>query len=192
MIDDHELDAAFGALAEHEDRESRHRTSAVWNGMVRARQQQARRRRWTRLGIAIAATLVIGFGLGRWSGTPQAPVDAPRVAAGVAPPEWSPMRADLRARSRGLLREVGAVDSPPTQEWQALAGELLWATRRLLDDPATREVADRQVLTDLEAVLAQIIDIDSADAEFELRLVRESIVSTRLLGRLAPTQGEAL
>ncbi len=102
------------------------------------------------------------------------------------------MMVDLQTRSRGLLREVSTTDAAPEQQWQPLASELLWATRRLLDDPTLRSVSERQLLSDLEAVLTQVLEVGGTDDDFELRLVRRSITSAKLLDRLAtPAPSEA-
>lgn len=184
MMAEHELDTALEALAASDARESRERAPAVWPALDAARHRRARRRQWQRVGLAVAATLVVGFGLGRWSRGPAVAPDIPAVAAGPAAEAWSPMLADLQARSRGLLREVSDGEAAPAGEWRSLASELLWATRRLLDDPATSTVAGRQLLVDLETVLTQILDVREEGNAFELLLVREAITTARLLERL--------
>lgn len=184
MIEEHDLDAALGAVAAADARASEAQAPAAWRGLAARRHRMSMRRQWIRIGTAAAATLVIGFGLGRWSQGPSGGVDLaePAVAGAAA---WSPMMVDLQARSRTLLHDVSAADAEPAPTWQPLASELLWATRRLLDDPGVQAAGERQLLDDLEAVLTQVLDLSSDDDPFELRLVRRSITSTRLLDRLA-------
>ncbi|MCA9764239.1 MAG: hypothetical protein KC544_14050 [Gemmatimonadetes bacterium] len=185
MIEDHELDAALGAIAADDARASEAHAPAAWDGIAARRRRVAARRQWRRIGIAAAATLVLGFGLGRWSrdsdGSAGAPIGS--VAA------WSPMMVDLQARSRTLLRDVSTVDAEPAPDWRPLASELLWATRRLLDDPARQHAGDRELLDDLETVLTQVLELSESNDRFELRLVRRAITSTRLLDRLATPAG---
>lgn len=181
MIEDHELDAALGAVAAHDARASETHAPAAWRGLAARRRRMATRRQWIRIGSAAAATLVIGFGLGRWSREPGGAAATPLASAAA----WSPMMVDLQARSRTLLHDVSAVDAEPAPTWQPLASELLWATRRLLDDPGVQAAGERQLLDDLEAVLTQVLEVSGSDDRFELRLVRRAITTTRLLDRLA-------
>ena len=140
---------------------------------------QAQRRRgaaaqvatWRRpkvwIPAAIAATLVIGFGLGRlWK---PGKIGVPHVLARNAPTDSSVTgnKEDLFARyaaeqtlgqAEVLLtqfRADAATGTPPATT-PAEARKLLLATRLLLDSPSLTDPRLRGLLEDLELVLAQI------------------------------------
>lgn len=166
------------------------------DALSRQRRKRAGRLRWAPLvGIGIAATLALGFGLGRitgvspaGSGGPGAPV-ASRVAvdAGVTP--------SVRLAAAGHLGEAEAMltfyrtaeqdaDRAATAEW---ARELLSTTRLLLDSRAGEDAVLAALLVDLELVLVQIA-ASGGDPE-ERGLVEDGIERSQLLPKLRTASG---
>jgi hypothetical protein len=156
------------------------------------------RRTWVPWSAAIAATLLIGIGLGRiTSGTPG---DAETQLIGAtAQEEGVPTAYRLAAtqhleRTEALLASL-AVDArrDGAAEVTTWARELLTDTRLLLSSPAAEDAATRRLLEDLELVLAQISTIPSARAEEEVELIQDGINQSDVLLRLrAATAGRPL
>jgi len=134
-----------------------------------ARIQAARIRRirpWMRWGLAAAALLVLGIGIGRWTAKQQtqngtnstvaAGSDNSGVVYQVAATQYlsrtetflTGFRADLRA---------GHVDA----RFMGQARDLITTTRLLLDSPAADDPRMRALLEDLELVLVQISQLEA-------------------------------
>ena len=128
---------------------------------------------WVRWGIGIAAVLVLGIAIGRFT----APVgDRPSMggavadAGGASGGDWYRGAAtqDL-SRTEAFLTgfRADANSGELDTGFRASARELLTATRLLLDSPAGQDARLRELLEDLELVLAQIARYDSGeDAQF--------------------------
>jgi len=144
------------------------------------------RRSWIKVATAVAALLVIGIGIGRWttsvpftepSSTPVAETDGRvfRAAAfdhlGQLDTFISLFRADVA---------IGQSD-PETGRW---VRELLATTRLMLDSPAGADTELRQLLEDLELVLVQIAEYVGRQNRTELELIEEDLEETDLLLRL--------
>jgi hypothetical protein len=166
----------------------------------------ARRRRttWLTWSAAIAATLVLGIGLGRISrttapGTATGTTAAAGVEGAGQPADAVPTAYRLAAanhleRTETLLASL-SVDSRPggAREMSSWARELLTDTRLLLSSPAAEDAATRRLLEDLELILAQIAGIPEARAEQEVELIHEGINQSDVLLRLrAATAGPRL
>jgi hypothetical protein len=165
----------------------------------------SRRRRtaWLTWSAAIAATLVVGIGVGRMSrnsmsepaGTTAAAdsVDAGQPSDAV-PAAYRLAAASHLERTETLLASL-SVDSRPggAREMSNWARELLTDTRLLLSSPAAQDAATRRLLEDLELILAQIAGIPEARAEQEVELIHEGINQSDVLLRLrAATAGPRL
>jgi hypothetical protein len=147
------------------------------------------RRRWPRPLLAVAATLVVGVGLGRLSArldrgaatAPRAVADATtdgrayQVAAvqhlGQAEVMLTTFRAE--ARSGEVAPEVGP--------W---ARDLLTSTRLLLDSPAASDPRLGPLLERLELVLAQIVQLPSRRDSTELQLIDDALEQGDVLTQL--------
>ncbi len=141
-------------------------------------------------GIAAAAVLVLGIGIGRSSVAPGAA--EPSVAAAVAASDRGLDFAahDYLGRSEAVLTMVradaraGRID-PLTAEW---AGQLLGETRLLIDAGAGEAAPVEGLLLDLELILMQIVGLteDSADerARTELELTLRGIEEGEVLPRI--------
>lgn len=147
----------------------------------------ARLRRWTpwAVGLAAAATLVVGFGLGRLTRdagpvpVPDAPVAAERSTASV------PVRlaaAEHMSNAEALLTMFRtsdrSEDRTATAEW---ARDLLSTTRLLLDSRVADDPELASLLSDLELVLVQIAN---AGPEGDSELIEEGIRQQELLAKL--------
>lgn len=160
--------------------------------------RRVRRTTWVPWGAAIAATLLMGIGLGRISTTVvPGPVDT--TATTSQPAEEVPTAYRLAAtrhlqRTETLLSSL-AVDARAQgpAELSTWASELLTDTRLLLSSPAAEDAATRTLLEDLELVLSQIAGIPEARAEQEVQLIQEGINQSDVLLRLhAATAGPRL
>ncbi|HSH45770.1 MAG TPA: hypothetical protein VK966_07935 [Longimicrobiales bacterium] len=169
--------------------------------------ERARRRRTARrwmpwaLGVGVAATLTVGFGLGRVTrGTPPAPrptglgAAVTHASGGVDGTASAP----VRLAAAGHLGEAEAMltfyraadreaDRAATADW---ARELLVTTRLLLDSRAGDDPALATLLQDLELVLVQIT---AAGGEPEDRsLIEDGIEQKQLLPKLRTASNEEL
>ena len=154
--------------------------------------RKARLRRWSpwALGLAAAATLAVGFGLGRLTEGPSAASgDEPDSAAasagaGVAREASLPFRlaaADHMGEAEALLTlyrsSTRAEDRAATARW---ARDLLGTTRLLMDSRVGRDPETAELLADLELVLVQIVDAAGTDAELVEQGIRERQLLTKL------------
>jgi hypothetical protein len=160
-------------------------------------------RPWMRWGIGIAAVLVLGIAIGRFTapggnGLPPRAVavdaanegaGAYRVAAGQYLSRTEAFLTGFRADARR-----GKLDSSFT----ASARDLVTSTRLMLDSPAGRDPRLRALLEDLELVLVQIAQFDRGE---DTQLIDQGLEQRGVLLRLraaipagpaTPTQGGAL
>ena len=159
-----------------------------------ARIEAARVRRvrpWMRWGLAAAAVLVLGIGIGRWTahqdsgvrgGTPVANADTAgnrNLVYQVAATQYlsrtetflTGFRADLRA---------GRVDT----HFMGQARDLLTTTRLLLDSPAADDPRMRALLEDLELVLAQISQLEAGRDSRNADLITQDMDQRSVLPKL--------
>lgn len=150
--------------------------------------------RWARVGTALAAMLVLGFAVGRWTGDPAPVADdgASSTAARLAD-----RRADGYRRAATLLYdraevllagfqvEAGRSDATrardATADW---AAGLLAQSRLLLDSPAADDPDTRRLLRELELVLARIAALPPADDSGEAARIADDITERATLQRL--------
>jgi hypothetical protein len=150
-----------------------------------------RERPWIRWGLAAAAVLVLGIGIGRWTahqdsgargGTPVANADTAgnrNLVYQVAATQYlsrtetflTGFRADLRA---------GRVDT----HFMGQARDLLTTTRLLLDSPAADDPRMRALLEDLELVLAQISQLEAGRDPRNADLITQDMDQRSVLPKL--------
>lgn len=206
-------EAPFDAMWERIERESfdAPRALAPLHGDVvvldGARRDAPRRRSWIAPLVGVAATLVVGFGLGRFSApaggaAPFDPATGPATSA-VAPlsPGAVPVAhaSDVaeplqRATYEYLARAVALLDSLPRTaqgaplrsdaRFVADASQLLGTTRLLLDSPAASDPRMRDLLEDLELVLAQVSRLRTAPRADELTFIAEAMDERAVVPRL--------
>lgn len=150
----------------------------------RAARARNRVRRWTpwTIGLAAAATLAVGFGLGRLTREPTPP--PPPVAAGRPAPSL-PARmaaAEHMSDAEALLTmfrvDEGADDRAATVDW---ARDLLSTTRMLLDSRVAEDPEMASLLADLELVLVQIANAGGTE---DHELIEDGIRQQQLLAKL--------
>jgi hypothetical protein len=176
----------------------------MWRRIEARRIGTAARTRWYRTGIALAASLVLGVGIGRYlvpaagdarrmsiarEATPGAEPSDPNApaTAGFVPgiPYEVATRRYLGQTAALLLALPLAV--PPggaDARFAAQAQELLSTTRLLLDSPAAADPTMRGLLEDLELVLAQIARLRSTQGEAELDFITSTLEQRDVLPRL--------
>ena len=206
-------DAPVDAMWERIERESfdtpralvpLHGDVVVLDSVRRASSHQ----RWLAPLAGVAATLLVGFGLGRFTvpvadlaggadgatdvsaaGT-VAPVD--RVGQGASASNVAePLQ---RATYEYLARAVALLDSLPRSaqgtplrsdaRFVADASQLLGTTRLLLDSPAASDPRMRALLEDLELVLAQVSRLRTAPRAAELTFIAEAMDERAVVPRL--------
>ena len=130
--------------------------------------RNGRLRRWApwALGLAAAAMLTVGFGLGRLTGPEPTPPPAPvaRSEAGPSLP-LQLVAADHMGEAEAMLTLFRASDRPDDREAAAgWARALLSETRLLLDSRVGEDPEMAGLLSDLELVLVQIASTGRGDA----------------------------
>lgn len=148
-------------------------------------------RRRLRPLLALAATLVLGVALGRYSARqPATPVPGmPAVAMTdslAVPQPYHSTTSRYLGQTAALLATLpaemhaGRGDEP----FVGRAQDLLLTTRLLLDSPASADPRIRTLLDDLELVLAQIVRLQSDQSSEELDLIRQALEQRDVLPRL--------
>jgi len=145
-------------------------------------------RPWLRWGLAAAAVLLVGIGIGRWTAYQQASQGGTAVAKAdstsnalvyqLAATQYlsrtetflTGFRADLRA---------GRVDAFPSQ-----ARDLLATSRLLLDSPAANDPRMRALLEDLELVLVQISQLEAGRDRRNADLITQDMDQRSVLPKL--------
>lgn len=165
----------------------------MWAHIQAERARRARRvvvlRPWMRWGLAAAAVLTLGIGIGRWT---------VRQDAGV--PAGAPVVASVDTASRALIYQVAATQHFSHTEafltgfWSdtgraatpltAQARELLTTTRLLLDSPAADDQRMRSLLEDLELVLVRISQLEAGRGRRDADLITEDMNQLNVLPKL--------
>ena len=150
----------------------------------RAVRRNLRRLRWA---LALAATLVLGIGLGRLAGGPRAAVPVASSAAGAPSAAYRLAATQYLARTEILLTGFRAESrrSRLDPQFVASARELLTTARLMLDSPAGADPQLRALLQDLELVLAQITQLGGEPGrQDEIDLINEGLTRHSVLTRL--------
>jgi len=160
--------------------------------------------RWaTNRWVGVAATLLIGIGVGRMStalekqAIPVAPASAPVVppVASATTTRDEDMAAQPydRETSKYLGQTAALLISLPGEvragradaQFVSRAGDLLTTTRLLLDSPAAKDPAMRNLFEDLELVLAQVVRLqNNHGTRTDLDLITEALQQRDVLPRL--------
>lgn len=158
---------------------------------ARRRERGARSRapRWAPwvTGLA-AATLAVGFGLGRLTGPTPVADRTPVATAPAATGASLSVRlaaADHLGEAEALLtlfrNGSGEEDRQATARW---ARDLLSTTRLMLDSRAGQDPEMAQLLADLELILVQITSAASGSDPAEHELIEDGIVEQQLMDKL--------
>ncbi|HEY2848511.1 MAG TPA: hypothetical protein VGI97_01440 [Gemmatimonadaceae bacterium] len=149
---------------------------------------------WRAFAGAIAATLVLGVLIGRTtaarsaptlSGTAPASAHARLVSTGPADP-YQRTTQEFLGRTATLLVALPSKDHPGTNDAK-LAGQaqqLLGTTRLLLDSPVGRDQRMKDLLEDLELVLAQVARLQPQRPGESLTLINEALEERDVVPRI--------
>jgi hypothetical protein len=169
--------------------------SAIRPAFVRA---TPRRRLWIPIGAGIAATLLIGVAVGRWTTqAPTSPVETVATARSAPAPDDS-VRSAAHERAVTFEHLANAEVFITTVRADLKAGradaqraersrELLSRTRLLLGPSADHSPAVEQLLQDLELLLAEIAALPPSRPKMDLRLLNESMREGNVLPRIRAT-----
>lgn len=190
-VDDRDemLDARLRELARDYHEPPAPPREAMW-AAIAARRAAPRvlvwRRPWT-WGLAAAAVLAVGVGLGRWSARGGSSPDMTAIADAPPPPD-APLRVaatQYLTRAEALLTDVRSGSVPVDAQFLASARELLGMTRLLLDSPLGQDPQLRELLADLELVLAQVAQLEpAARGTTDLDLITDGLNQRGVLPRL--------
>ena len=203
---DDRFDEALREAARDYNRPPETPRDLMWARIEAIRRERAQRRQrmrtlaptWLRWGVGIAATLVIGFAIGRLSEeqgpetrvvreerpgptemTPAAGTDSPASLAYRLVTAEHLGRAEVVLTSFRVDPYIGITE----QEYITSVRHLLSSTRLLLASPAASDPAVRELLEDLELILLQISQL-SPDESTEVEIIDEGLESKGLLPRL--------
>jgi len=178
----------------------------MWESIARARQAprmaqggerslgDGRRSLVDRWPMAIAASLLIGagIGLGYWLRGPVG-ITTPAVVTSVTTATDSAIRT--ATYDVASVQHLSAVEAMLTSfratepnandlTLHRLARDLLSTTRLLMDSPAAEAAGRRQLLEDLEYVLAQIVQLDPNAPAEDRAMVDRAIKREQVLTRI--------
>jgi hypothetical protein len=147
---------------------------------------------WRVFSIGIAATLMLGVGLGRLSMKQAAPSETVPTLAAVstdtnqtAGSEYDRVASELLGRTVVLLTSLpDDARSPGAERFSNQATELLTSTRLLLDSPAASDARFKDLLEDLELVLAQIAMLQSGRTRQEIDLITDALEEREVMPRI--------
>jgi hypothetical protein len=157
--------------------------------------QQGRGIRWVRWGLAAAAVLAVGIGIGLAIGRSGVPGTTPAVAPLAAgrgfpsaqlPAAFAIAAYDHLRRVETFLEvfQAEARSARVPSETPAVARGLLENTRLLMDSPVGRNQRFAVLLDDVEVVLAQIASYEGSRDRGDLQLIEQAIEQRGLLAKL--------
>jgi hypothetical protein len=157
--------------------------------------QRAQQVRWMRWGLAAAAVLAVGIGIGLAIGRSGVPGATPAVAplavergvpSAQLPAAFAIATYDHLRRVETFLEvfqaEARSARVPP--ETPDVARGLLENTRLLMDSPVGRNQRVAVLLDDVEVVLAQIASYEGSRDHGDLQLIEQGIEQRGLLAKL--------
>ena len=165
----------------------------LWRRIAALREARRRRRMiitspWLRWGVGIAAVLALGVGIGRWTAhSPHA--GQPAVAAaggGNAALAYRVAAAQYLTRTEALLTgfRSEARSGMPDAQFARQARDLLGTTRLMLDSPAAQDARLKDLLEDLELVLAQIGQLPASSDRDDVQSINQGLEQRSVLLRL--------
>ena len=164
----------------------------MWWAISAERQRRRSVRRVTRRvywGLALAATLILGIGIGRLVSRGAGPLPAPEGSAAYARASTAYLVAagQYLSRTEVLLTDFGTESRKGRLDPQFLASarDLLSTTRLMLDSPAADDPQLKVLLQDLELVLAQVTQLPGQPRQQnELDLINQGMTQRGVLARL--------
>ena len=177
--------ADFDAMWQHIDREH-------FGSLERPSRFRFVANRW----VGIAATLMLGIGIGRasMSMSKAAPSSTPVLSALVAEPTVAddPMARPYELETSKYLGQTAALlvalssEAKPgstNAQFTSRAAELLSRTRLLMDSPAANDQEMRNLLEDLELVLVQVVRLQGGTRS-DLDLINRALEQREVIPRL--------
>lgn len=161
----------------------------------RANRLTTTRRVWIPIGVGIAATLMIGVAVGRWTTkAPTAPLTtaAPRITPDDSTRIANQAQAvmlDHLAEAEVFLTSVRAdlKSGRADAERSERSRELLSRTRLLIGASSSRSPEVARLLQDLELLLAEIAAVPRTRPSMDLTLLDESMRQGNVLPRIRAT-----
>lgn len=181
----------------------------VADAVVTPRRVAPRRRGWLFAGAAIAATLLVGIGIGRLTGPRAGPAPAATRIAGVpgavaTPDDSLRRRTHLRATAYDHLGDTEVFLTEVRADLRAgrsdderdeRSRELLARTRLLLESREQQSPSVTRLLEDIELLLAEIRtlpDTGSRSRPADAALLEESLTRNDIIPRIrtaVPSRG---
>ncbi|HUX33153.1 MAG TPA: hypothetical protein VMV51_04710 [Gemmatimonadaceae bacterium] len=152
-----------------------------------------RRRPWVQPWLGIAAAIVVGIGIGRFTPLDGLLHPQPTARRGAVAQTQPPVPSVYEPTTSHYLDQTTALLAAlPTemhagranQQFIGRAANLLLTTRLLLDSPAAQDVKLRGLLDDLEVVLAQIVRLQAKQNTTELDLINQALEQRDVMPRL--------
>ena len=168
---------------------------AMWGRIEREAfagvRRETRTPSWRIFSLGIAAALMLGIGLGRFSTNETASTPSTMASAVVTDTVTSISSAYDRVASELLGRTVVLLTSLPDERssgagerFSNQATELLTSTRLLLDSPAASDARFKDLLEDLELVLAQIAMLQSGRTRQDIDLITDALEERDVVPRI--------
>lgn len=166
--------------------EREHFDASVEASAIETTSRRAWRRGWWAPLVAAAATLVIGVGIGRVTAS------SPETVVPVADAAPNPAAISLFQRTTYeyldetviLLASLSRDGDRGDSLLHTRASQLLGTTRLLLDSPASTDPRLRNLLEDLELVLAQVARLRPAPRAEELTFIAEALDERDVVPRM--------
>jgi hypothetical protein len=185
----------------------------MWRSIEAEAFPGARRSRSHVQWLRIAAALVIGVGIGRFSfafGSRRAAGNPPNGSAtrvAIVQPSAAPLSADALSQPVDLatsryLGQAAALlialpaetnGARPDQSFMKRANELLLTTRLLIDSQSGADPAMRNLLEDLELVLVQVVRLEKErepSRRTEMELIQQALEQRDVIPRLRTAASE--
>src|SRR5262245_42440415 len=166
---------------------------AMWKGIERehfgAPERAPRFRLGTNRWVGIAATLIVGIGIGRASimlshtTSPTARTSEIHADSAMARPYEIETSQYLGQTAALLVALPSEVKAGASAQFTSRAGDLLSRTRLLMDSPAADDPAMRALLEDLELVLMQVVRLQSGN-RMDLDLINRALEQRDVIPRL--------
>lgn len=145
-----------------------------------------RNRRVVLWAVGIAATLIVGIGLGRLSvapGSEQVPPPSIPIASDRPNAAFAVSAAQHLSRTETLLTRL-RIDPTDDEGLSDEARELLVSTRLMIDARVGSDAKLRSLLLDLEFILVQIVQLDESRRQEELELITDGLEQRHVLPRI--------
>jgi hypothetical protein len=151
----------------------------------------ARTPSWRTFSLGLAAALMMGIGLGRFTmnqATPAPTVVTQGVPTDTATPAsnaYDKVASELLGRTVVLLTSLPSeARNSSGERFSNQATELLTSTRLLLDSPAASDARFKDLLEDLELVLAQIAMLQTGRTRQEIDLITDALEERDVVPRI--------